>query len=209
MGKGSTSEWRRSGRGQQGASKFEGRRGLIARAARTCLERKGVAKTSIADITREVDITRELFYYYFPNKASVISTVIDGYVSDARALFERSLNGASDTPLSLLTGTVSALRIWLSLDDDMPVPMLDVLRESGDFDVVLNRVAKEALVALRGTCLGTQEAVQQRLDGQRMALLGAMLYLLGGAGVTDEEIASALVPLFPEAETSASVPQEW
>ena len=123
MGKISAADWYRSGR-RNGGNKFEGRKGLIARAARTCLERKGVAKTSIADITREVDITRELFYYYYPNKDSVVEAVLDSYVADAHALLVKGVQAVEDEPEALLLQVVHILRVWMSTDDSAAVPML-------------------------------------------------------------------------------------
>lgn len=58
------------------------RREEIATAARDLYEEKGLAKTTVRDITERVGVSRSLFYHYFPDKEAVTSAVIDGYVDD-------------------------------------------------------------------------------------------------------------------------------
>ena len=197
MGKISAADWYRSGRQGEG-NKFEGRKGIIARAARRCLERKGVAKTSIADITREVDITRELFYYYFPNKDAVIDAVLDGYVADARVLLTKGIAAVADEPETLLVQTIRILRTWMSTDSAAPVPMLDVLRESGRWTKMLYRVAGEALDALRGTSLLAEDEALTEVDacGRKLGLVGAMSAVLCARELSDAEVAQGIAPLF-------------
>ena len=192
-----SAEWYRSGRrGRQ--TKYEGRKGIIARAARAVLERKGIAKTSIADITREVNITRELFYYYFPNKDAVVAFVIEDYVSEARDLLSESLKTAGDELFSLLRHTMHALRSWLSLDDDKPVPMLAVLHEAGVEIQVLYRVAGEALLMLRGRLTTEREvsACDASANGRIAGLVGSMCVMRCDGRVTDEDLARDMMRLF-------------
>lgn len=197
MGSVSTADWYRSGR-RGSINKYEGRKGLIASAARTCLERKGVAKTSIADITREVDITRELFYYYFPNKDSVVQAVVDGYVGDARQLLARATEDRGASAETLLVEVIGALREWLATDEAMPVTMMGVLRESGEWAMTLYVVAGEALEAVRGTALLAEgDAVDEPTScGRKIALVGAMNSMLCIETLTDEGIAQGIAPLF-------------
>ena len=197
MGKISAADWYRSGR-QSDGNKFEGRKGLISRAARRCLERKGVAKTSIADITREVDITRELFYYYYPNKDAVIDAVLDSYVADARVLLTRGIGVVPDEPEALLVQIIRILRAWMSTDSSATVPMLDILRESGRWTTMLYRVAGEALDAVRGTSLLAADDAQTELDacGRKLGLVGAMSAVLCARELSDAEIAQGIAQLF-------------
>lgn len=58
------------------------RRKMFVDAARTLYETKGLAHTSIQDITDTVGASRSLFYHYFPDKKAVTSAVIDTYVDD-------------------------------------------------------------------------------------------------------------------------------
>ena len=54
----------------------------IVVAARELYEEKGLAHTSIQDITNPVGVTRSLFYHYFQNKEEVTSAVLDQYITD-------------------------------------------------------------------------------------------------------------------------------
>lgn len=54
----------------------------IVVAARELYEEKGLAHTSIQDITNHVGVTRSLFYHYFQNKEEVTSAVLDQYIAD-------------------------------------------------------------------------------------------------------------------------------
>ncbi|MEY8461282.1 TetR/AcrR family transcriptional regulator [Eggerthellaceae bacterium 24-137] len=54
----------------------------IVVAARELYEEKGLAHTSIQDITNHVGVTRSLFYHYFQNKDEVTSAVLDQYITD-------------------------------------------------------------------------------------------------------------------------------
>lgn len=55
---------------------------LIVLATRELFEEIGVKATSISKITRRLDITRELFYYYFANKTAVSKRVVESYADD-------------------------------------------------------------------------------------------------------------------------------
>lgn len=58
------------------------RRAEIIAAARDLFEERGIAQTTIMDITTRIGVTRTLFYHYFPDKESVTSAVLDDYVND-------------------------------------------------------------------------------------------------------------------------------
>lgn len=60
----------------------EERKQQIIDTARALYETKGLAQTSVKDITSECGIARSLFYHYFPNKQAVTSAVLDDYISD-------------------------------------------------------------------------------------------------------------------------------
>ena len=197
MAKITAADWYKSGR-RAGVNKYEGRKGLIARAARACLERKGVAKTSIADITREVDITRELFYYYYPNKDAVVTAVLDSYVSDARALLARGIDPSEEDPGALLEQVVQILHAWMATDSSKPVSMIDVLVESRCWMITLYRVADEALEALYGTVLLASDASleEHEVCGRKMGLVGAMSALLCDDSLSEAEVAQGIAPLF-------------
>lgn len=58
------------------------RREELLCAARDLYQEKGLARTSIQDITDRVGVTRSLFYHYFSDKGAVTSAVLDDYVGD-------------------------------------------------------------------------------------------------------------------------------
>lgn len=189
-------QWRQDGN-RVSENRYEGRQGLITRAARACFARRGVAKTSIADITREINITRELFYYYFPNKGAVVDAVIDGYVDDARALLEQYLDESAAAQAQTLTGTeslmvaIAALRAWLATAGDAVYPMVAQLAETGRWPSVSHRAAGEAASALAARGLVSPSAH----DGLRVALVGVMTIMRYNADVSDEHFAQSILPL--------------
>ena len=58
------------------------RREELLCAARDLYQEKGLARTSVQDITDRVGVTRSLFYHYFSDKDDVTSAVLDDYVAD-------------------------------------------------------------------------------------------------------------------------------
>lgn len=177
--------------------RFEGRQELIAKAARICFARRGVAKTSIADITRETNITRELFYYYFPNKTTAVDTVIDGYVDDAHAILEQHLSEAKSAHPEGLTGAdalvtvIAALRLWLETGADEPHTMVDQLAETNQWPSVSHRAAGEAVAAMVSAGLIPASAG----EGLRIALIGVMTVLRYNPDAEDERLAGCILPL--------------
>ena len=190
-------EWRQGGR-RNAESKYEGRQGIITKAARTCFERKGVAKTSIADITREVDITRELFYYYFPNKGVVVDAVMDTFVADAQALLGEVVSdedGLEGGVRGMLASVMNALRTWTKTDADAHLPMLELLRETGQWPQISYRVADAAVQALQMTGVVAMSADQTAVNGLRMALIGSMMVMQCNDTLSGEELAAGVLPL--------------
>lgn len=72
--------WRRAR--YSAATTLAKRSAEIVVAARELYEEKGLARTSIQDITNHVGVTRSLFYHYFQNKEEVTSAVLDQYITD-------------------------------------------------------------------------------------------------------------------------------
>ena len=48
------------------------RRAEIVAAARELFETKGIGHTTVKDISEAVNVTRSLFYHYFPDKDAVV-----------------------------------------------------------------------------------------------------------------------------------------
>ncbi len=58
------------------------RRAEIVSAARDLYEEKGLARTTVKDISDRVGVTRSLFYHYFDDKDAVTAAVMDDIVDD-------------------------------------------------------------------------------------------------------------------------------
>lgn len=126
-----------------------GKQGEIMLAARVLFETRGVANTSIKDITTEANITRELFYYYFKNKQAVIDAVFDDFVEDLveSALVWNELREFGDTRGSLRK-CMETFRRALQDKDGSPRPMFAVLDELGQRDAFRMRAVEETVGAL-------------------------------------------------------------
>lgn len=181
------------------------RREVIARAACACIERKGVHRTSIADIAREIGITRELIYYYYPNKREVVKGALDTYVFDGAALVAQELElvAACDhetvwgARLDALSGVMRALRSWLAQDEDGSIPMIEVLNEVSLWPQVMMRVASGAVEEL-GAGGWTSEVNPSSGEGlgRALALVGAMDMMLCQPTVADDELVAGVMALF-------------
>ena len=62
------------------------RRAKIVAATRELYEERGMAHTTVKDITEAVGVTRSLFYHYFPDKDAVTEAVLDDYVEEFREM---------------------------------------------------------------------------------------------------------------------------
>lgn len=65
----------------------EQRRREILICARDLFETRGIARTSVQDITNATGVTRSLFYYYFSDKDALVEAVLDYYTDDFAAKF--------------------------------------------------------------------------------------------------------------------------
>ena len=87
---------RRRSAGMRTSERYERASAAIIEAALARFERDGVAATRLADISRDVHITRELIYYYFKNKQALCEAIADTYASRiASVLAEVSLDTTS------------------------------------------------------------------------------------------------------------------
>jgi AcrR family transcriptional regulator len=82
---------------------------LIAGATR-CIERMGVAKTTLSDVADEVGVTRQTVYRYFPNLADLLNAVADTGTADFVARMQAHLSSA-ETPIDVVVeATLFSLR---------------------------------------------------------------------------------------------------
>ena len=75
------------------------RRAQIVAAARDLFEERGLAHTSVKDLTEACGVTLSLFYHYFPDKESVTAAVLDDYVAEFREMVDHW--NASREPLNV------------------------------------------------------------------------------------------------------------
>lgn len=75
----------------------EARRECILAAARRCCIRSGAFALSLAEVAQEAGISRNLVYHYFPNRAALLSALLDaeGQVLGERAAAIAPLPGES------------------------------------------------------------------------------------------------------------------
>lgn len=88
------------------------RKAQIVEAARQLYEEKGLARTSVKDISERCGIARSLFYHYFPDKQAVTSAVIDDFIADYIELLQ--FWNEQRTPGNIeeaLDGVVRVLRV--------------------------------------------------------------------------------------------------
>ena len=64
------------------------RRDQFVMAALELFTQKGIAGTTIGDISDRVGVARSLFYHYFPNKDAIVDAVVDNRVDDFVEQFE-------------------------------------------------------------------------------------------------------------------------
>ena len=66
----------------------DARRNQFVAAALELYAEKGIAQTTIGDISNRVGVARSLFYHYFPSKTAITQAVVDDRVADLLMQFE-------------------------------------------------------------------------------------------------------------------------
>lgn len=109
-----------------------GTSGVIVQSARDLFERDGVAATTVKSVAEKSDVTRELVYYYFPNKNALIGAVLNDYVCDLveSVVAWNETRRFGDTP-GELARCVKSLRYALYDASGAPRAMVRVLDELG------------------------------------------------------------------------------
>lgn len=80
-------------------------------------ETQGVARTYISDIMRGESLTRELFYYYFTDKAELVKCVIEAYRERCYAAILEAVEAAGDSIEARLQAATQTI-IELFYDED-------------------------------------------------------------------------------------------
>ncbi len=128
------------------SKRLTGAPGDIMLAARSLFEHQGVKPTTVKDIAEEAGVTRELVYYYFENKQSIIDAVLDDYVEDLveSVIVWNEARAFGDTPQSL-RACVQTFRRTLYDTAGNPRPMIAVLEELGVRDAFGVRAVRETV----------------------------------------------------------------
>ncbi len=117
------------------------RRQQIIEAARQLYEEQGLSRTSVKDISERCNMTRSLFYHYFPDKQAVTTAVLDDYIADyieSLALWdsEREVGNIEDA----LEGVVKVMRLGVFEGSSLR-RSLDTKENASLYLQFINRVA--------------------------------------------------------------------
>ena len=179
---------------------------LIVQCARKCIEEKGVKKTTLVDIAREADMTRELIYYYFSGKQEIVEQLLASYIQDAvetaRLWCDTWKDATLDerTPLSrdALVDAIAAIRRFVFYATGDRRSMFAVLNEIGRRQEVFSRMCSAIMNELESHQTAKRLAATFDQYEAYQAKSAFMLYLLGIIGLiecsrcSDEEVASLL-----------------
>lgn len=168
----------------------EGKADKIVQIARLTFERDGVRSTTISTIMREAGITRELFYYYFKNKAQLIDAVLDAYAQDVAASVRR-WSDCLDAGEEKFADLVGHLRAFLDEGNESCRNTRAVICETESYYAMAERVVSRSVEALRSTqFFRLCERCSPVPAEQGIAyVINAMLGMLrSGAGTSDKVI---------------------
>lgn len=179
---------------------------LIVQSAKRCMESKGVQKTTLVDIAREANMTRELIYYYFSGKQEIIDELIESYVQDAVETARLWCDtwddpNASDEdvlPREAYIDAVASVRRFLHDSSGVRRPMHDLLREANR-DLEFFSRACAAMTSELGSH-GTAKrliATFIRIGNNRVKealefYLAGVVGVIESSNITDEEIVDLL-----------------
>ena len=100
----------------------------IVEAATACLDRAGVAKTSLSDVAAEAGVTRQTVYRYFPSLKDILRAVALAGVEEFAGRMERHLAGFGSAAEVAVESVVFAVR---ALPGE---PRLGLLLQAGEAD---------------------------------------------------------------------------
>ena len=170
---------------------------LIISAARTSFENKGVARTTVTDIAREANITRELFYYYFRSKDEVKQRVLKQYSAEGQQYAKQWIESQSDG-----SGTfgdfVQLFRSYL-FGEDGSGAVHSVLMETGEIYNVLWDTIKESAELMKGTIVFENFEKPSNASAEiamAFVLYGTLGFLEQKETVNDEVIAETVKAAF-------------
>ena len=114
----------------------------IVKAATACIDRAGLARTSLSDIAAEAGVTRQTVYRYFPRLPDILAAVAIAGVETFAERMARHL-ASFDSPAE-----VAVESVLFSLRAVPREPYLGLLLEAGEADVFTSAVASPQSFAL-------------------------------------------------------------
>lgn len=100
----------------------------IVEAATACIDRLGLAKTSLSDIATEAGVTRQTVYRYFPSLKDILTAVAVAGAEEFAERMERHLAAFGSAEEAAVESVVFAVR---TLPDE---PYLGLLLQAGETD---------------------------------------------------------------------------
>ncbi|AIG76748.1 Hypothetical protein AJAP_19425 [Amycolatopsis japonica] len=128
-------------RGNPPGTEREARRRIVE-AATACIDRVGLAKTSLSDVAAEAGVTRQTVYRYFPSLADILSAVALDRVEEFAGRMERHLAAFADPAEVAVESVVFGVR---AVPDE---PYLGLLLKAGEADVFTVAVTSAQSFAL-------------------------------------------------------------
>jgi len=128
-------------RGNPPGTGDEARRRIVA-AAKACIDRAGLAKTSLSDVAAEAGVTRQTVYRYFPSLADILSAVAVAGVEEFADRMERHLTSFGSAAEVAVESVVFAVR---AVPDE---PYLGLLLQAGEADIFSAEVISPLAFAL-------------------------------------------------------------
>ena len=122
-------------------TEHEARRRIVE-AATACIDRVGLAKTSLSDIAAEAGVTRQTIYRYFPRLPDILSAVAIAGVEAFAERMERHLTSFGSP------AEVAVESILFSIRTIPTEPHLGLLLEAGEGDVFTGAVTSPQSFAL-------------------------------------------------------------
>ena len=158
-------------------------RSRILMTAMGLFERQTVARTYVADIMRNENLTRELFYYYFADKESLVDSVIEAYQErcfEAIDVVTADAGASEESRLQAVVGTAMCLFFDEECDH---TPMARVFDELGIFRDMVSATAGHGAMRVLG-----EDADPDELRELSVLLLAG----IGLGGVSDPDREQAI-----------------
>jgi AcrR family transcriptional regulator len=127
--------------GNPPGTELEARRRIVE-AAIACIDRAGLAKTSLSDVAAEAGVTRQTIYRYFPRLADILSAVAIAGVEEFAARMERHLTSFGSPAEVAVESVVFGVR---AVPEE---PYLSLLLQAGEGDLFTGAVTSREWLAL-------------------------------------------------------------